>query len=135
MRIATIGIGYVGLVVSVGLANFGNTVVAFDKDIKKLEKLKRGISPFYEPSLEEFLKRNLEAGRISFTKDPKEAIERAEVVFITVGTPGREDGDVDMSQLMEAIETIAENLKGYKVIVIKSTVLVGTAIRIDEYLS
>ena len=126
MIITTIGTGYVGLVTAVGLADFGNEVIGVDIDKEKIEKLKRGIPPIYEPGIEEYLRRNLKSGRLSFTSDIESAIKEADVVFIAVGTPSKDDGDVDLSQVENAVKTIAKNLNKYKIIVTKSTVPVGT---------
>ncbi len=125
-RIAVIGTGYVGLVTAVGLADFGHYVIGADIDDGKIDRLKRGEIPIYEPGLEEYFRRNVEAGRLKFTTDVSEALKESEVIFIAVGTPSKDDGDVDLSYVYNAARTIGENLYGYKVIVIKSTVPVGT---------
>ena len=125
-RIAVIGTGYVGLVSSVGLADFGNTVVGVDINEKIVEKLNNGIPTIYEHGLKDYLERNTEAKRLSFTTDVNAAIEAAEIVFIAVGTPPKADGGADLSQIERAARSIAKNLTGYKVVVTKSTVPVGT---------
>ena len=125
MILSVIGTGYVGLVTAVGLADFGNEVIGADIDEGKIEKLKKGISPIYEPGIEEYLKRNLKSGRLSFTSDIEKAIKDADVIFIAVGTPSKDDGNVDLSQVESVVKIIAQNLSKYKIIVTKSTVPVG----------
>jgi UDPglucose 6-dehydrogenase len=127
MRIAVVGTGYVGLVAGTCLAESGNNVVCIDIDAGKIEGLKAGVVPIYEPGLEELLKRNLHDGRLAFTTDYSEGIPRAQVVFIAVGTPPGEHGGADLKYVLEAARSIARNLTGYAVIVDKSTVPVGTA--------
>lgn len=133
MKIAVIGIGYVGLVQSVGLAELGNDVVGIDIDKEKIKKLKLGICPIYEPGLEEILKRNLKAGRLVFSNNFAENIFSAKVIFIAVGTPEGEDGRADLTYVKSAAEMIAKSLaknnsknQEIKVIVNKSTVPIGT---------
>ncbi len=127
MRIAMIGTGYVGLVSGVCFSDFGHEVVCVDKDAKKIERLKAGEVPIFEPGLEDLLAKNIAAGRLSFTTDLAEAMEGAEAVFIAVGTPTRRgDGHADLSYVMAAAEEIAQTAKGYVVVVTKSTVPVGT---------
>jgi len=125
-RIAVIGTGYVGLVTAVGLADFGHYVIGADIDDGKIEKLQKGIIPIYEPGLKEYFKRNVDAGRLKFITNVDEAIKNSEVIFIAVGTPSKDDGDVDLSYVYSAVKTMGEYLNDYKVIVIKSTVPVGT---------
>lgn len=129
MRIAIIGSGYVGLVSGTCFAQFGNQVTCVDKDAGKIEALKKGKIPIYEPGLEEMVKENVSEGRLSFTTDLKDAIPGAEAVFIAVGTPTsrRGDGYADLSYVYAAAKEIAPQLKNYAVIVDKSTVPVGTA--------
>lgn len=127
MRIAMIGTGYVGLVSGVCFSDFGHEVVCVDKDAKKIERLKAGEVPIFEPGLEDLLAKNIAADRLSFTTDLAEAMEGAEAVFIAVGTPTRRgDGHADLSYVMAAAEEIAQTAKGYVVVVTKSTVPVGT---------
>lgn len=125
-QITVLGTGYVGLVSSVGLADFGNTVTGVDlrKDI--VDTLQSGTPTIYEIGLEDYLQRNLEAGRLSFTTDGDAAIADADIVFIAVGTPPGPDGHADLSQVKAAARSVGENLNGYKVVVTKSTVPVGT---------
>lgn len=133
-KIAVIGTGYVGLIASVGFADFGNYVTGVDLDKTKVDKLNSGIPMIYEPSIEEYLRRNLSNGRLKFTVNINEAIKKSDVIFIAVGTPSKENGDVDLSQVENVIETISKNLNGYKVIVTKSTVPLGTNMWIKNYL-
>jgi UDPglucose 6-dehydrogenase len=125
MRIAVIGTGYVGLVTGACLAELGNDVVGVDKDEGKVERLGRGEVTIYEVGLPELLDRNL-GNRLGFTTDTGEAVREAEIVFITVGTPPGEEGEADMTQVIEAARDIAAAVNGYKVIVNKSTMPVGS---------
>ncbi|MFP4409294.1 MAG: UDP-glucose dehydrogenase family protein [Spirochaetaceae bacterium] len=125
-QIAVIGTGYVGLVSSVGLADFGNSVVGVDINEGIVEKLNKGIPTIFEHGLKDYLERNIEAKRLSFTTDVNAAIEAAEIVFLAVGTPPQADGGADLSQIEKAARSVAKNLTGYKVVVTKSTVPVGT---------
>ncbi|MCS7203702.1 MAG: UDP-glucose/GDP-mannose dehydrogenase family protein [Thermodesulfovibrio sp.] len=135
MHIAIIGTGYVGLVTGACFAEFGVFVTCVDKDRKKIEKLKKGIIPFYEPGLEDIVKRNLKEGRLKFTTKIDEAVEEALVVFIAVGTPPRGDGSANLEYVEEVAKQIAKNMKSYKVIVTKSTVPVGTGFKIKEIIN
>ena len=126
MHIAVIGTGYVGLVTGACFAEFGVEVTCVDVDQNKIERLNQGIIPIYEPGLDQIVERNSKAGRLHFTTDIKSAVEQALVVFLAVGTPPREDGSPDMSYYRQAAKDIAEAMNGYKVIVTKSTVPVGT---------
>lgn len=125
-RIAVIGTGYVGLVTSVGLADFGNYVVGVDIDPAIVEKLNAGMPTIFEHGLEEYLQRNLRTDRLRFTTDVDAALKSAEIVFIAVGTPPREDGSADLSQIEAVVKAIAASLDAFQVIVTKSTVPVGT---------
>ena len=127
MRIAVVGTGYVGLVAGTCFAESGNTVTCIDIDERKIERLKQGILPIYEPGLEELLKRNVSDGRLHFTTQYADCIGDAQVVFIAVGTPPGEDGSADLQYVIAAAEETARNMKAYTVIVDKSTVPVGTA--------
>lgn len=126
MHIAVIGTGYVGLVSGAGLADFGMKVTCVDIDEEKIKKLKKGQIPFYEPGLEELVKRNLKSGRLDFTTDFARAVENSLVIFICVGTPSHADGTADLSQIKEVALKLAEIIDDYKVIVTKSTVPIGT---------
>ena len=126
MHIAVIGTGYVGLVTGACFAEFGVDVTCVDIDESKIARLKDGIIPIYEPGLDQLVARNVQAGRLHFTTDLKQAVERALVIFLAVGTPPKLDGSPDMSYVESAATSIAENMTDYKVIVTKSTVPVGT---------
>jgi UDPglucose 6-dehydrogenase len=133
MRIAMIGTGYVGLVSGVCFSDFGHEVVCVDKDPRKIETLRAGRVPIYEPGLDALMAKNVEAGRLSFTGDLKEAVDGAEAVFIAVGTPTRRgDGHADLTYVYAAAEEIAGALTGYAVVVTKSTVPVGTNLRVRD---
>lgn len=135
MKIAMIGSGYVGLVSGVCFADFGHDVMCIDKDPAKIEMLKRGEVPIYEPGLQDMLARNLQAGRLTFSTDLAAALNGADVVFIAVGTPSRRgDGHADLTFVMAAAQEIGEALSGYAVVVIKSTVPVGTNRAVAEVL-
>lgn len=126
MKIAVIGTGYVGLVTGTCFAELGNEVVSADIDQEKIETLKNGGVPIYEPGLGELIARNVKEGRLSFTTDVGAAVKFGEVVFIAVGTPSGKDGSADLTYVKNVAQTIAENIDNYKVIVNKSTVPVGT---------
>ncbi|NQV09260.1 UDP-glucose/GDP-mannose dehydrogenase family protein [Candidatus Woesearchaeota archaeon] len=127
MNIAIIGPGYVGLTAGACLSNLGHTVVCVGRDKRKIEKLKQGVMPIFEPGLEELVKRNIKEKRLFFTIDAEKAIKNSKVIFIAVGTPSQKDGSVDMSYVKKIAETIGKYIDDYKVIVDKSTVPVGTA--------
>jgi UDPglucose 6-dehydrogenase len=131
MNICVVGSGYVGLVTGACLADFGMTVTGVDKDGAKVDSLRRGCVPIYEPGLETLVRANMEEGRLTFSTDLGPAIEEAQVVFIAVGTPPREDGGADLTFIREVASSIAEHLNGYKVLVTKSTVPVGTGQMIE----
>ncbi len=131
MRIAVVGTGYVGLVSGAGFADFGNEVVCVDVDESKVEALARGEIPFYEPGLPELVARNMRERRLRFTTSLEEATRWAQVVFICVGTPQGDDGSADLRYVNGAAATIASSIAGYRLVVQKSTVPVGTADRIS----
>jgi UDPglucose 6-dehydrogenase len=133
MRIAMIGSGYVGLVSGACLSEFGHEVICIDKDTTKVDMLRSGGIPIFEPGLDDVVATNAKAGRLSFTTDLKAAVAGADAVFIAVGTPSRRgDGHADLSYVFAAAEEIAEALTGYAVVVTKSTVPVGTSRKVEE---
>lgn len=125
-RITVIGTGYVGLVTGTCLSDFGLDVICVDKDEDKISKLQNGVIPIYEPGLDVLVKKNYSAGRLHFTTDIQFGIENSEVIFIAVGTPADEDGSADLQYVEAVAQDIANYMNGYKVIVDKSTVPVGT---------
>ena len=128
MNVVMIGAGYVGLVSGACFAEFGASVVCVDKQEARIDALKAGKIPIYEPGLDDLVKKNADAGRLSFTTDLAESVRNADLVFIAVGTPTRRgDGHADLKYVYAAAEEVAQNLEGYTVIVDKSTVPVGTA--------
>ncbi|RBQ11794.1 UDP-glucose dehydrogenase family protein [Pedobacter miscanthi] len=127
MKIAVIGTGYVGLVTGTCLAETGNDVICVDINASKIEKMQQGELPIYEPGLELLFHRNIQQGRIRFTMNLQSAVEHAEIIFMALPTPPGEDGAADLSYILGAAKDIAALLNGYKVIVNKSTVPVGTA--------
>src|SRR5437588_12055822 len=131
MRIAVVGTGYVGLVAGTCFAETGHLVTCVDVDEAKVQTLRRGETPFYEPGLEELLARNIAAERISFTTDLPGSVGGAEVVFIAVGTPQGDDGNADLRAAMKVAHQVADAAERYTVIVNKSTVPVGTAARMQ----
>ena len=135
MQIAVIGTGYVGLVTGACFAEFGVDVTCVDLDTEKVEKLKRGIIPIYEPGLDKIVEKNVAAGRLHFTTETKSAVEDALVVFLAVGTPPKTDGTPDMSYYRQAAADIAGAINGYKVLVTKSTVPVGTGKWLREFVT
>ncbi|MBI5491473.1 MAG: UDP-glucose/GDP-mannose dehydrogenase family protein [Deltaproteobacteria bacterium] len=135
MNICVIGTGYVGLVTGTCFADFGVNVSCVDKDVEKIQTLKRGDIPIYEPGLKELVDKNISEKRLTFTTDLSEAIKKSLVIFIAVGTPPKDDGSADLSYIEEVAGTIARNLNGYKVIVTKSTVPVGTGSLIEGIIS
>jgi len=132
MKICVVGSGYVGLVTGACLADFGMTVTGVDKDAAKIAALERGEIPIYEPGLEEIVEKNVKAGRLSFTTELAPAIREAKAVFIAVGTPPLPDGRADLSFVRQVAEAIGENLNGYKVVITKSTVPVGTGQMVEK---
>ena len=127
MRIAVIGTGYVGLVTGTCFAETGNEVVCVDIDAKKVEKMRKGEVPIYEPHLDTLFERNIKQGRLTFTTKIEEAIEEAEVIFLALPTPPGEDGSADLSYIIGVADDLGKIIKDYKVIIDKSTVPVGTA--------
>ncbi len=132
MKITVIGTGYVGLVAGACLADMGNNVICVDNNEDKLKKLENGIIPIYEPGLEELVKSNVSENRLRFTSNIDNAVKESEVCFIAVGTPQGEDGSADLQYVLGVAKEIAKAMNGYKVIVDKSTVPVGTAKQVTE---
>jgi UDPglucose 6-dehydrogenase len=135
MHIAVIGTGYVGLVTGACFAEFGVDVTCVDVDVTKIEKLRQGIIPIYEPGLDQIVEKNVKAGRLHFTTNIGEGVERAEVVFLAVGTPPKPDGTPDMGFYQQAAKDVAAAMNGYKVLVTKSTVPIGTGKWLKEFVS
>ena len=131
MNIAVIGTGYVGLVTGTCLAETGNSVICVDIDEDKVEKLKNGVIPIYEPNLDNFFKRNISQKRLSFTTSLKEGIKDAQFIFLALPTPPGEDGSADLSYILGVAENLGKILDDYKVIIDKSTVPVGTAAKVS----
>jgi len=132
MRISVIGTGYVGLVVGTCFAESGNDVICVDVDENKVKMLKRGESPIYEPGLTDLLKKNIEEKRLVFTTDLESAVKKTEIIFLALPTPQSEDGSADLQHVLAVAKRIGRVMNGYKVIVNKSTVPVGTADRVRE---
>ncbi|MFI5142591.1 MAG: UDP-glucose dehydrogenase family protein [Thermoanaerobaculales bacterium] len=132
MHIAVVGSGYVGLVTGACLADFGMDVTCVDKDERKIEMLNRGEIPIYEPGLDALVAKNEKAGRLHFTTELKEAIEKSLAIFIAVGTPPKQDGSADLTYVVEVAEAVASYMNGYKVVVTKSTVPIGTGQLIEK---
>ena len=132
MKLCVIGTGYVGLVAGACLADMGHDVICVDNNEEKLKQLEQGIIPIYEPGLEELVTSNVSEHRLKFSSDLDDAVKKSEVCFIAVGTPQREDGSADLSSVYSVAEAIAKAMNGYKVIVDKSTVPVGTADEVTQ---
>ncbi|GAB6612610.1 UDP-glucose 6-dehydrogenase UglF [Bacillus cereus] len=135
MKIAVVGTGYVGLVTGVALSHIGHDVTCVDIDEKKVERMRKGISPIYEPGLEELMLQNIEENRLYFTTSHREGFENAEVVYIAVGTPEREDGSANLSYIEQVAQDIAKNAQRNIIVVTKSTVPVGTNHYIKQIIS
>lgn len=135
MNITIVGTGYVGLVTGTTLAELGNSVYCVDIDTAKVEMMKRGEVPIYEPGLEEMFNRNIQANRLFFTTDIKEALDKSEVIYLALPTPPGEDGSADLSYVIAVANQIGEMMTDYKVVVNKSTVPVGTADKVREVIS
>ncbi len=132
MKIAVIGSGYVGLVAGACLAENGNDVICIDKDAAKVRALQRGRVPIYEPGLEELVRRNRSEKRLTFTTDLPKGVRGSQIIFIAVGTPTGEDGSADLRHVLEVAKQIGKAMNGYKVVVDKSTVPVGTSEKVRE---
>ena len=127
MKVAVVGTGYVGLVVGACLAETGNDVICADVDAGKINSLKQNKLPIYEPGLEPMVVKNQRDGRLTFTTDVGQAVERSDVIFIAVGTPPDEDGSADLQHVLAVARTIGDHMNETKLVVTKSTVPVGTA--------
>lgn len=134
MTITFIGHGYVGLVTAAVFADFGNTVYVIGHTKEKIEDLKKGIIPIYEPGLEELVKKNIKAKRLIFTLDYSPAVPQSDIVFIAVGTPTTRTGDADLSTVLDVAEKVGKNLEGYTVVATKSTVPTGTNKKVKRIL-
>jgi len=132
MKIVVAGTGYVGLVTGTCFAETGVTVTCVDIDKEKIKLLQEGKTPLYEPGLEPMMKRNIEKGRLSFTTDLEKSLEGSEAIFIAVGTPPGEDGSADLQHVLKVASEIGKNIKSYVVVVIKSTVPVGTSEKVRK---
>ncbi len=132
MKIAVVGTGYVGLVAGACLAENGNDVICVDKDAAKVRALQRGRIPIYEPGLEELVRRNRAEKRLTFTTDLPKGVRASQIIFIAVGTPTGEDGSADLRHVLEVARQIGKSMNGYKVVVDKSTVPVGTSEKVRE---
>jgi len=135
VKVCVVGTGYVGLVAGTCLAEMGNTVFCVDNNLEKVESLRRGEVPIYEPGLEELIRANTKEERLFFTNDLADSVKQAQVCIIAVGTPEKEDGSADLSAVLAVAQSIAQSMDGYRVIVTKSTVPVGTADKIRAIVS
>ncbi|KKL11167.1 hypothetical protein LCGC14_2548540, partial [marine sediment metagenome] len=132
MKVAVVGTGYVGLVTGTCFAETGLDIVCLDIDKKKIQNLKEGIIPIYEPGLDRLIERNTADNRLKFTTNYKEAIEGSDAVFIAVGTPPGEDGGADLKYVLQVASEIGRLIKDYVVVVTKSTVPIGTAEKVRK---
>ena len=135
MQICVTGVGYVGLVTAACLAEAGNNVICVDNDNDKIEGLKNGVIPIYEPGLNEIVKRNEKLGRLHFTTDLKYGVDNSLIIFLAVGTPSAEDGSSDLSAIFSVAKGIAENLNEYRIVATKSTVPPGTSKKVTDIIS
>ena len=132
MKLSMVGTGYVGLVTGTCFAEMSNSVICVDIDENKIEKLKQGIIPIYEPGLEIMVEENYKRGALKFTTDIKEALQNSDVIFIAVGTPQGEDGSADLQYVLKVAEDIGKYMTHKMIVVDKSTVPVGTADKVKE---
>ena len=132
MNIGVVGIGYVGLVTASCLAEAGNRIFCVDNDREKIDLLKNGGIPIYEPGLTELVQHNIKTGRLHFTTNLKEAVEQSLLIYLAVGTPSSPDGSADISAILSVSKAIAEIMTEYRIIVTKSTVPVGTHKKVSE---
>jgi UDPglucose 6-dehydrogenase len=134
MKVAVVGTGYVGLVAGTCFADSGNDVICVDNNPAKIRALKKGRIPIYEPGLSEMVRRNLADGRLQVTGSLTKAVKASDIIFVAVGTPPGKDGSADLSSVFSVVKTIAKTMTGYRIIVNKSTVPVGTAKRVSEHM-
>ena len=132
MKLTIFGTGYVGLVTGACLAEVGHDVVCIDIDQGKIDRLNEGVLPIWEPGLDAIVARNVAEGRLRFTTDTALAVQHAEIQFIAVGTPPDEDGSADLQYVLAVAESIARHMDGYRVVINKSTVPVGTADKVQQ---
>lgn len=132
MKLAMFGTGYVGLISGTCFADLGNQVVCVDVDKEKIKAIQKGKMPFYEPGLKELVIRNMKQGRLTFTSDAEKAVKESEIIFVCVGTPMKRNGEANMQYVYEVAETVGKTMNGYKIIVDKSTVPVGTADEVER---
>jgi UDPglucose 6-dehydrogenase len=135
VKLSVIGTGYVGLVVGTCFAESGNDVICVDNDERKLRMLKKGESPIYEPGLMEFLKKNIGEKRLTFTDDLDMAVKKTEIIFLALPTPQAEDGSADLQHVLEVAKKVGKSMNGYKIVVNKSTVPVGTAEKVRQIIA
>lgn len=134
-KICVFGAGYVGLVVSIGFAELGHDIICVEKDQSKVNNLQKGEAHFYEPGLSDLLKKNLDAKKLVFTVDAKTSIEESDIIYLAVGTPSGEDGNADLTTIFDVAKSIADHINSYKVLVVKSTVPIGTCNVIKQFIS
>ena len=132
MKIVVVGTGYVGLVTGACLAEVGTDVICVDVNEEKIKNLQKGILPIYEPGLDEIVDRNFKKGRLHFSTSLEEAIVGAQIIFIAVGTPPGEDGSADLKYVLQVASSVGEYMNGYLIVVTKSTVPVGTALKVKK---
>ena len=135
MKLSVVGTGYVGLVSGACFAELGNEVTCVDIDEEKVEGLRNGVMPIYEPGLEEIVERNYESGNLEFTTSLAKGVKNSDIIFIAVGTPSQEDGGADLSAVKAVAKSIAENMEEYKIVIDKSTVPVGTGDWVEEFIA
>ncbi|MGK0576855.1 UDP-glucose dehydrogenase family protein [Macrococcus capreoli] len=134
-EVLVIGAGYVGLITGVSLAEIGNSVTCLDVDSHKIETLKKGKTPIYEPGLDDYLTKNINEGRLNFTTDYKAAVEKSEIIYIAVGTPENEEGAANLEYLFNVVEELKKYINNEKIVVVKSTVPIGTNRKVQDELS